>query len=351
LSWNYDCVGRATSNQLAGGLRQTTLTYGTPDSTGAYTTTLIDTLGNPASPQTNTHHFGFNVINNVSKIVSIDQPCSECRSIATYGYDANGNVISATDFNGNVTTFQYDTARNLETSRTEASGTSKARTITTQWHATYRLPTQITEPGRTTTFNYDTNGNLLSKTISAGGSNRTWSYAYNANGQILTATGPRTDVTDVTNYAYDSYGNLASITNAVGQITTLSNYDANGRVGLITDPNGATTAFTYAPRGWLTNKVVTAGAIVQSTTYSYDNAGQLTQVTLPDNSTVSYTYDAAHRLIKTQDSLGNSINYTLDLWGNRMSEAVTDPNGVLTRQVSRIFDAVNRLQQVTGAAQ
>jgi YD repeat-containing protein len=134
-------------------------------------------------------------------------------------------------------------------------------------------------------------------------------------------------------------------------VTTFGNYDANGRVGLITDPNGATTALSYSPRGWLTSKVVTGSGIVQTTGYGYDNAGQLLQVTLPDNTIIAYTYDPAHRLTNIKDSLGNSINYTLDLMSNRVGETVTDPNGVLTKQVSRIYDGLNRLQQVTGAAQ
>jgi YD repeat-containing protein len=241
--------------------------------------------------------------------------------------------------------------RDLEISRTEASGTPLARTINTQWHPQYRLPTQIAEPGRTTSFNYDNNGNLLTKTIAANGNNRTWTYTYNTNGQITTITGPRTDVVDLTTYAYDGSGNLASITNALNQITTFSNYDANGRVGLITDPNGATTTLSYSLRGWLTSKVVTAGNIVQTTSYSYDKTGQLVQVTLPDNTTMAYTYDPAHRLTNIKDSLGNSINYTLDLMSNRVGETVTDPNGVLTSQVSRVYDSLNRIQQVVGAEQ
>ena len=48
---------------------------------------------------------------------------------------------------------------------------------------------------------------------------------------------------------------------------------------------------------------------------------------------------------------GNSINYTLDVMGNRVNETVTDTGGNLTRQVSRVYDILNRLQTVTGAAQ
>ena len=339
-TWSYDSYGNAISSEHAGGVEKYTLSY--PYQTSPSATTALGA----------TETFNVQIVDSYARAASITQTCgTNCTRTTSSTFDANGNIASRTDFNGNLTTYSFDLTRDLEISRTEASGTSLARTITTQWHPTFRLPLQITEPGRTTTFNYDAGGNLLSKTVAAGGSSRTWRYTYNASGQILKATDPRTDLSSMTTYAYDTHGNLVGITNAVGLTTILSNYDGNGRAGLITDPNGATTALTYSPRGWLTNKVVTAGNIVQSTTYSYDAAGQLTQVTLPDSSTISYTYDPAHRLTKIQDSLGNSINYTLDLMSNRTAETVMDPSGALTRQVSRIFDIVSRVQQVTGAAQ
>lgn len=51
------------------------------------------------------------------------------------------------------------------------------------------------------------------------------------------------------------------------------------------------------------------------------------------------------------DERGNTISYTLDNVGNRVSEEIKDPGGTLQRSISRSFDALNRLQQVTGAAQ
>ncbi len=340
VSWTYDPWGNVTSSSFAGGVERISVYYSSPSNT-----TVTDVNGV-------TTNYNIQTLNNYLRPSSYTQTCgANCSRTVSRTFDGNGNVASRTDYNGNVTTHSYDLTRDLETSRTEASGTTQARTITTQWHPTYRLPALITEPGRITTFNYDTGGNLLTKTVSANGSNRTWTYTYNTVGQILTATGPRTDVNDTTTYAYDNNGNLITITNALGQVTTLSNYDNNGRVGLITDSNGATTTLAYAPRGWLTSKVFTASSIVQTTSYTYDSAGQLLQVTLPDNTTISYTYDPAHRLTNIKDSLGNSITYTLDLMSNRIGETVTDPNGVLTRQISRVYDSLNRNQQVTGAAQ
>jgi YD repeat-containing protein len=346
-SWAYDAQGRAISSEHAGGAERVTVAYST---TGA---TVTDALGTARA-------FGFQTVQGVAKNVSFSQPggsgCAAAASAVTY--DANGNVASRTDFNGNQTTYEYDLTRNLETRRVEAAGTPQARTITTEWHATYRLPTRIAEPKRITINQYDAKGNLLSKTLQATsdatgaqgfsasvlGMPRTRSYTYNDFGQVLTDTDPRDGTTA---YSYDGQGSLTSITNAAGHVTSLSNYDANGRVGRMVDPNGLTTDLTYSPRGWLIARTVGG----ETTSYDYDGVGQLKTIGFPEGSSLSYTYDGAHRLTGLADSAGNRITYTLDAMGNRISEQVKDPNGALARQTTRVYDALNRLQQITGGVQ
>jgi len=267
----------------------------------------------------------------------------------------NGNVASRTDWNGNLTTYQYDLARNLETSRTEAAGTPQARTITTAWHPTFRLPATITEPGRETTMSYDPAGNLLSRSVrdTATNETRTWTYTYNANGQVLTADGPRTDVADITTYTYyanndadlGKRANLATVTNAAGHVIQILAYNAHGQPTQIVDSNGLTTTLAYDARQRLTSRQVGG----ETTTYTYDGVGQLTRVTLPDASYVDYTYDAAHRLTQIQDSAGNKIVYTLDAMGNRTQEQTYDPGSALVRTLSRVYDSLNRLSQYIGA--
>jgi hypothetical protein len=46
--------------------------------------------------------------------------------------------------------------------------------------------------------------------------------------------------------------------------------------------------------------------------------------------------------------LGNKVHYTLDTEGNRTNETTTDPSNQLTKTLTRSYDALNRLQQVTG---
>ena len=66
---------------------------------------------------------------------------------------------------------------------------------------------------------------------------------------------------------------------------------------------------------------------------------------------LNYAYDDAHRLTDVTDAAGNKIHYVLDNVGNRTSEQVTDASGNLASTVSRVFDALNRVQTQTGLIQ
>ena len=341
-TYAYDGNGRATSTEHAGGAERVAIGYNSDGSAS-----ITDALGTVRTQL-------FKTVLGVVKNGGSNQPGGSGCGAATSGidYDANGNVSRRTDFNGNVTTYLYDLTRNLEISRTEAFGTPEARTITTEWHTTYRLPKVITEPLRTITYNYDPQGNLLTQTIQPvagiGGGNgipRTTTYTYNTFGQVRTIDGPRTDVNDTTTYDYDPLGNLIKVTNALTQETTLAGYDANGRVGTITNPNGLMTTLTYDPRGRLTNRLTGT----ENTHYTYDNVGNLTDVALPNGALYTYTYDQAHRLTHITDAQANYLKYTLDNAGNRIKEETFDNTNALIQTHRRVFDALNRLWQDIGA--
>ena len=180
---------------------------------------------------------------------------------------------------------------------------------------------------------------------------RQWSYTYNQYGQVLTAKGPRTDVNDTTTYTYytdttvdHTIGDPQSVTNALGKVTQYPKYNKYGQVLRMIDPNGVTTDTTYDLR----QRVAGVSVGGQTTTYTYDAAGQLTRVTQPDTSYVGYSYDDAHRLTAVFDNLNNRIEYTLDNAGNRVAENIKDPANVLARQLTRVMDALGRVQQTTG---
>ena len=358
-TYAYDSNGRAISTEHAGGAERAALTYNTGS------TDITDAIG---TVRTQTYQ----VVQGVLKVGGTTQPGgSGCgASASNMTYDTNGNIASRTDFNGNLTTYVYDLARNLETSRTEGLTTAGAktaatRTINTTWNATYRLPASITEQDtsgasavtlRTTSFTYDPSGNLLTKTITDGQTptiTRTDTYTYDALGHRLSADGPRTDISDSTTYTYyaatdpdlGKRGNLSSVTNALGQVTNITSYDLNGRPLSITDPNGLTTTLGYDSRG----RLLTRDTGGETTTYTYDGVGQLLTVTLPSGAAYTYTYDAAHRLTQIADGLGNQLIYTLDNADNRIQEQLKDSAGNIIQTHSRVFDALSRLYQDIGA--
>jgi len=375
-TYKYDAQGRAVSTEHAGGALRYTLTY------GATSTTVSDPLGVARS-------YAFQTILGTFSNIGITGPACPSCGPASQIYDANGNVASRTDWNGNRTDYGYDVTRNLETRRAEGltiagAPTPETRTISTEWHPTWRLPTRIAEPLRITSFVYNGDGGttcglyadgttpvpgvLCSKAIQATtdadgsqgfaaapvGAPRIRQYTYNANGLVLTADGPRTDVPDITSTTYyadddpdpGKRSNVAAITNAAGHTTNITGYNAHGQPTTIVDPNGLVMTLAYDARQRLTSRTVGT----ETTSYAYDGVGQLVRVTLPDSSFLAYTYDAAHRLTGMADSQGNSIAYTLDAMGNRLKEDVYDPSAVLAQTRSRVYDDLNRLFQKLGAA-
>ena len=366
-TYAYDSQARTISSTLAGGVNQYQFQYG-----DNYKTTITDPTGK-------TSVYSFLQQNGVLLPTSISAPCGLCGSTRrSSNYDANNNLIQETDYLGNVTTHAYDSQKR-EIQRVDGSGTSSARTTSTQWHPQFwNLRTRVASPAKLEAYSYDDSGNLLSYSemptgdtngsqgfsATATGPTRTTTWTYAADGQVASTSGPRTDVTTGTTYVYrtadDTYtspqyrkGDLYQIVDPLGHTTTINQYDPNGRPLQITDANGTVTTFTYSNRGRLTSQaMMPMSGTAQTTNYSYDAVGQLTKVVLPDGSIISFSYDSAHRMTGAADSLGNGITYTLDATGNRTQEQSKDQSGRLARQITRAFDSMNRPLKVTvGATQ
>ncbi len=169
-TWGYDTAGRATSASGAGGADAVTLTYNADGSV-----TVTDALG-----AVRTFTFGrYGERNSVTGISG--SQCPTCQEMQATTYDLAGFLSSRTDYNNNLTCYAYDDARGLELVRVEGfapgstcpsnlaaytpAGGTRQRKISTTWHATYRLPSQIVEANRTTGFTFDAQGNVLTKTV------------------------------------------------------------------------------------------------------------------------------------------------------------------------------------------
>jgi YD repeat-containing protein len=408
-TYQYEAAGKAIVTEHAGGAARYEFAY-TLDGNGRISSTAVtDPLGT-----VRTFAFAPVLDVNHASGITQPAPGGSSTNTDAYTYDTQGNIASRVNFNNARTCYAYQLSRNVETARIEgmvsadtcpadvagytpAGGTAQ-RKVLTQWHPDWRLQARRAEPKRITTWVYNgqpdptaggatvtcapgtalVDGKPIAvlcrqveqatsdETGAAGfgatavGTARIQNWTYNEYGQVLTHDGARTDVGDVTSYEYYpdtqadwTRGDLKQVSNALGQVTRFTKYDRNGRVLETLDPNNVRTTSTYSPRGWLTQQVVTpsGGGASQTTVYEYDGAGQLKRVTAPDGSFVSYTYDDARRLTQVDDSAGNRVQYVLDAMGNRTAENWKDSGGALRKTLTRVIDALNRVQTVTGGMQ
>lgn len=344
-SWKYDDQNRVVESVHAGGADRTTFSYGELE------TRVTDARGT-------TRTYSFTRIFDTLRMTEVTEPCATCGSSSATAitYDGSGYPSVITDGNGNRSQVRVN-ARGLPEQWTRALGTPEARTVSVQWHPSWRVPAVVTETGATgtpkvTTFVYDERGNPETRTVSVDGQSRTWSYDYNGAGQITVEDGPRTDVADITRYEYDpATGDLIAETDANGLTTRYPEHDAHGRVLLTVDANGLATRHAYDDRGRLVTSTVTQpdGSAPESTTFRYTAEGALDRLTLPDGSWLQYAYDDAQRLVGIEDSAGNRTAYTLNAAGDREREETQDPSGALAMIRHRVTDALGRLARAYGS--
>ena len=348
----YDALGRPIQTQQPAGAGQITPTitemaYNDADSlTKVRDPRLLETTYNP---------------NGLGQVVSQTSPDS---GAASFTYDANGNLLTATDARGKVSTMAYDVS-DRPTSIAYPTGTP-----TTMEYDGGAAPyagakgelTKVTDESGSQTYAYDSAGRLISKTqVTLGNpTNKTFTVSY-----TWGDTGSSMDkVTAVTypsgnrvNYAYDAKGAVTAVTvNAV---------NANG-VGVSGTTTGVLSGITLNASqnitGWSWNGGLsfaetfdTFGLLAsysmgpaQTRTVARDAAGRITGYTHSTNGSVmnqSFVYDALNRLTNVNLS-GNSTSYSYDATNNRTSKVV---NGTTyTNAISATSNRQVTIQDVGG---
>jgi RHS repeat-associated protein len=196
-----------------------------------------------------------------------------------------------------------------------------------------------------TELDYDSSGRLTTK---KDGSNHSWTYA------SFTSTGLPTQITD----------------NQNGTVTTIS-YDQKNRPQLITLASNTAQweveQLVYYPNGMLQETIRPDGSYLQ---YAYDNAGHLNQITDSAGNVVTLTpsnldgqwtslsiantsgatvqaasraFDDIGRLLSATGNFGTQTTKTYDLNNNLQTSY---QNGDQTTQLTRVYDALNRVQQL-----
>ena len=92
-------------------------------------------------------------------------------------------------------------------------------------------------------------------------------------------------------------------------------------------PSGTlTTTYTYDWMNHLATSTMTRGSTTQTRTFVYNDAGQLTSATNPENGTATYTYNTTGTLASKTDAKGQTAKYTYDS-SNRITEQQWYPTG------------------------
>jgi RHS repeat-associated protein len=151
-------------------------------------------------------------------------------------------------------------------------------------------------------YNHDKLGRISSITETIAGVTQIYSYTYDLVGQLTNAW---QNGSLIANYGYDSNGNRLSYTGPGGIIT--GTYDAQDRLLLY-----GTTYYTYTANGELLSKT----SADQTTMYSYDVLGNLTDVILSDGTVIEYLIDGENRRVgkKVNGVLAQSFLYEDQLW-------------------------------------
>ena len=267
-----------------------------------------------------------------------------------------GEVKSATDRNGNVTTYERDPRGNI-IKITNPDLTYKLYT----YDEKNNITSERDEAGKYTYYRYDSTDTLLQKTIKP--LNGTDPYteaadqstfaitAYNyyeeregicpAKGLIKSITDPEGNSTI---YTYDKYGNVATVTDPEGNTTTYTN-SILGLQTCILSPKEEYTKFSYDNNAKPLIMVEDGG---ETTQYVYDNLGRRIQEITPNiskainssNGSVGYryTYYSNGKVHTMTDPEDNTTTYTYDLYGNTLTK--TRPDGSI---YSYQYDTLNRM--------
>lgn len=367
-SYQYNAAGQVTLETDPTGT-QTATTY---NAAGAPTQVLVTEDGQSADSSNDTLDPTYQRTTTLSysnaALPALPSSATDADgNTSTYTYDTAGDLTSQADAAGDTTDYGYNTQRGLKTSMVTplgaAAGTTAACTppatgCTTYGYDAYGNLTTTTDPlGHTTTASYDPDGDQLTATDADGNTTTT---VYDSDDQPTTVTQPSGAAATT---AYNGDGTVKTTTDADGNTTSYT-YNPQGQELSTTNPDGKTTSYTRDRMGRTATQTLPDG---QTLTDSYDAAGELTGIDYSDSTPdVSYGYDADGRRIQMSDGTGTS-SYSYDVFGELTAEtngagATTgyayDADGNTTAiaypgagtAVTRTYNSVEELAAVTDPA-
>jgi len=308
------------------------------------------------------------------------------------GYNAWGDVTSARNARGFITSSTYNKRRQVLTTTAPGSQAGDPASVVTRTYDDNGDLETVTSPrGHTTTHTYTVQGKLMSTTLPGGAvttnhyDERDWlDEVTDATGRKVTftldAAGQRTAVRDALNHEvvtdYDADGRAWQSTDPLNHATqtqftergeaeftvfadhTLTEpdyigraFDAAGRMTLMQNRRGAQWLFHHDDAG---RPELTQSPLNRQWVVDYDTQGRVELSTEPSGQSVTPGYDARDRVTSstfknTNGSTAAIVTYTHDANGNVLT--VSEGANVLTRtfdQRDRVLSHTNAQSEQTG---
>jgi RHS repeat-associated protein len=241
------------------------------------------------------------------------------------GYTYDGSLLKRVEWSGAISgsvDVSYDNDFRVIKQRVNDGLLTGAGALTLTRSSANGLLTGTTLGSATTTQTYNGFGELA--TMSAAYSGNTLfqtAYTRDGLGRITRLIETVQGVTDTLDYTYDLVGRLEEVKRNAVSVESYT-YDENGNRTSFTGPSGTinatyddqdrllsygSTSYSYTAAGELSMKV----AGTDTTRYTYDELGNLREVTLPDGTLIEYLVDGQNRRVgkKVDGSLVQAFLY------------------------------------------
>lgn len=258
-----------------------------------------------------------------------------------YTYDSNGNLVSSTNALGQTTTYGYESGSDDLTQITDPSG-HIIKIVYIDGVKDDQVGSLTDANGAVTTFSYSFDDNSNTTVVTDARGNKTTYTSDNS----LRVTKVVDALGNTQSRSYTPDNNVSSITDPLGNTSNFT-FDSNNNLAASTLASGAKTTFSYNDSDHPFYPTSSTDAQGHSLAYTYDDAGDLTQVkdTTDDGTgaTTNYSYNANGTLASVTDANGNKTTYGYDSLGNLIQVTPPVPLGSSTLTP----DALSRVTSLT----
>lgn len=274
----------------------------------------------------------------------IEQEKQYDSSINTYSYDSQGNLTAIKDSKGNTTAYIYDGFGRILSQSSPDSGLSKYEydvdgnltkltrsnnVVTTYSYDALNRRVKAQTGTQIQTWVYDNCTNGKGRLCGTADGISSTGYGYTVDGQLSIQVKKINGTEYQTLWTYDQYGRLISESRPNDAYKTSYEYDALSRVSAVKVKIGATTQsvvsnITYEPYGGAKSWTFGNGLTRQ---VAYDKDYRLTGIQTPSIQNLSHQYNA-----------NNSINEISNILDSKYSTSYSYDNlGQLTRSASQQY--------------